>query len=63
MVTSDFYVARAEYVFNYVFDDRKKIIRVSATAAMSKIEKDKHSAHEKQSLAGLKKNGIIYERL
>lgn len=63
IITSSYHVPRAEYIFRYVYDEAQKITMVPATVMLAQEEQDKLIAHEKQALAGLKKNGIIYEGL
>lgn len=67
VVTSDFHVERARFVFEFVYkssaDIISNIIMVPATVMMPQKEKDRLIAHETKALAGLKKNGIVYEGL
>jgi len=63
VVTTDYHVERVKFIFESVYGSDFNINMVSATAMLPKIEQDRLIAHEKQALAGLKKNGIIYEGL
>ena len=63
VVTSDYHVARVKFIFEYVYDKTQEIIMVSARVNLPEKERARLIAHEKQALAGLKKNGIIYEGL
>lgn len=63
VVTSDYHVERVKFIFDYVYDNASTIIMVPATVKMSQEKQNKLIEHEKQALAGLKKNGIKYEGL
>ncbi len=63
VVTSDFHIERAEFIFQEIYGSTQNIVMVPATLNLSVEERSKLRAHEKQALASLKKNGIMYERL
>ncbi len=63
VVTSDFHADRVKFIFEYVYDKAQELVVVPAMVILPEKEKARLIAHEKQALAGLKKNGIIYEGL